>query len=187
MNIKNEKGFNIIELLVVASVISVLVVIGGAISSQFFLRRSVDNITNTITSQINLVKLRASREGVEYRATLTYTPLNNTLQIVTTRGDSNRNANFVAANEFSSANYKILNDYAITPVNSVITFSPTGNLNTANTVTIFPDVPPANANIDKCGNINVSTLGRISTTVGRWDFANPGQCVGIGDTQEDTS
>lgn len=179
---KYESGYSIIEVLVISGIMIVLIAIGGSLSTKFFLRRSVDNISNNITSQLNLAKLRASREGVEFRTTVNYTEESSNLQIITTRGDSNRNANFVDGNQLSTVNYRILNDYEITPANSVITFSPTGILGAQNTITIFPDAETEeDAKIIKCGSITVSNIGRISTTIGKWDF-DASSCVGIGES-----
>jgi len=68
----NHHGFTIIEVLVVTGIMVILIVIGGGISSNFGLRRSVDDIANKITSELNLIKLQAARDGVQYRSTLNY-------------------------------------------------------------------------------------------------------------------
>lgn len=189
MIIKKKNGYTVVELVFVVGVMALLIAIGGTFSTKIFARRSVDNISNSITSQLNLIKLQSSREGVEFQATLTYTPANpstnpnNNLEIVATRGDSARNANFNVLNEVSNVDFRILDEYTITPANSTITFSPTGNLNAGITISLIPNVPEADAIIRKCGIINVNNLGRISTTIGRWDFSDM-ECEGLGDIQD---
>ena len=183
--LKKEKGFSAIEVIVVATTLAIIIVIGTAISSKIFLRRSVDNITNTITSQLTLVKLQSSRNGVEFRAILNFDNDDNILRIISLRGDSNNNSIFPdpdtepdSVNILSTFDYKLLADYQIIPSVSNITFSPDNLLAGQNTITIRPSVSEENAKIRKCGVVNVSNIGRISATIGKWNFSD-GICEGI--------
>jgi prepilin-type N-terminal cleavage/methylation domain-containing protein len=65
---KTKNGFSLIELLVVIGIASVLLALGATLSSKFAARHSTDNVTRTISSTLQLTRLKAAREGLEYRA-----------------------------------------------------------------------------------------------------------------------
>src|SRR3990170_7433782 len=65
--IEKRDGFSIMEALVVLGVISILVAMGGSLAVNFSIRKSVDRITGDISSSLQIAKLKAGRQGVEYR------------------------------------------------------------------------------------------------------------------------
>src|SRR3989337_4133792 len=65
--IEKRDGFSIMEALVVLGVISILVAMGGSLAVNFSIRKSVDRITGDISSTLQITKLKAARQGVEYR------------------------------------------------------------------------------------------------------------------------
>src|SRR3990170_8567780 len=65
--IENRDGFSIVEALVVLGVIGILVAMGGSLAVNFSIRKSVDRITGDISSSLQITKLKAARQGVEYR------------------------------------------------------------------------------------------------------------------------
>lgn len=67
-SLQSKGGFSMIEILVVISVMVVVLAAGSSyFSGKFALRRSVDEVTNNISSMLNLGKLKSVRDGVEYR------------------------------------------------------------------------------------------------------------------------
>lgn len=191
---KNNKGFSIIEVLVVAGIMSVLIVLAGGISSKFASRRSVESITNDIGSNLNLARIRATREGVEIRTDVEYDDENQFVTITSYRGTSNINTPDLGftSNEISSEQIRLLNDYSIIPdADLTFIFSPASNLrNSQNTITL--NIAPDNedVSIKKCGRISVSPIGRISAIFGTWDFEegdNNIACKMITDQQEQPS
>ena len=68
--IKREEGLSMIEILIVTGVMLVIIVIAGSMSGRFAARRSVDNMSRNLSSTLQLAKLNAVRQGVEYRAVL---------------------------------------------------------------------------------------------------------------------
>jgi Tfp pilus assembly protein FimT len=68
---RNTEGFSLIEVLVVISVMIIIMTIGSTyITGNFAKRRSVDEVTNNISSMLQLAKLKSVRDGVEYRVVL---------------------------------------------------------------------------------------------------------------------
>src|SRR3990172_11699863 len=65
--IEKRDGFSIIEVLVVLGVIGILIAMGGSLAVKFSIRKSVDRITGDISSSVQIAKLKAARQGVEYR------------------------------------------------------------------------------------------------------------------------
>ena len=111
---KGQNGFTIVEILVVMSVMIIVLALGSSfLSGMSVLRRSVDETTNNISSLLQIGKLKASRDGVEYRVVFArcgnvddsdadcpvcaslgsyeeYQAGDNTLTATFERGDSNR-------------------------------------------------------------------------------------------------
>ena len=183
---KNNKGFTILEAVVVIAIITILVAIGGSISSKFALRRTVDDVANKITSELNLIKLQAARDGVQYRSTLTYNSAGSKRSITfeTTRGDSNRNSSFDSATPFdpqTSYTFRIMNDYKLNDNEITIDFNPNGTAVAATQIDLQPDSEdPA---VSKCASVQVTQFGIIRTTIGNWDLDND-ECNPIYDKQE---
>lgn len=179
--LKQKKGFTLIEALLVASIIGIVVIMAGGLSSKFALRRSVDDLAYRITSTFNLVKLQASRNGVEYQANLNYDGTGNKLTIETKRGDSNRFSDFSTISPESSQEISVMSDYEIIlSSTNTIEFNPNQTVGGSGTIEIRPKT--ANSSVTKCGVIVVSPFGRIRTVIGRWDFTT-NECKAIVDEQ----
>lgn len=110
----NERGFTVIEVMVVATVMAIILAIGASsLSGMSVLRYSVDETTNNIASLLQLGKLQSVRDGVEYRLVFAecgninesepecprctsnasytaYAPGDESLAFTLERGDSNR-------------------------------------------------------------------------------------------------
>src|SRR3989304_8066995 len=65
--IEETDGFSIVEALLVIGFIVILVAMGGTLAAKFSIRKSIDRITGDISSSIQIAKLKAARQGVEYR------------------------------------------------------------------------------------------------------------------------
>lgn len=186
MNIfKNKKGFTVIEALVVAGVIAVIVVMAGSLSSKFIVRRSVDDLAHRITSTFNLVRLQASRNGVEYQAILDYDEDENKLTIQTKRGDSNRFSDFDSISPISTQSISVMTDYEIILSSAdTVEFNPNQTVGGAGSIEIRPK--SAESYVTKCGRIVINPFGRIRTVIGRWNFTT-NQCDAIVDEQAQPS
>lgn len=193
--IKTKKGFTVIELLVVVGVMGVLLALAGSLSSKFVSRRNVESITNDVGSALNLARMRSAREGVEVRSDISFDPATDEITITSFRGSSNINtppAGFTG-NQISNNVIRLLEDYTMIPAAPPATpmsfvFSPASNLrNTPNPVVINIHPVDDQVSIKKCGRIEVTPIGRISTTFGTWDF-NEGDtniaCKMISEQQE---
>ncbi len=179
-----EKGFSLIELLFVIMVIGILIVIAGSFSSSFSSRRNVDSVTNSISSNIQISKLQAARDGVQHRVSLSIT--GSILEIVRERGDSNT----VSSNwtELARQKVKLENKLIVELPNEEdptvpVIFKPTASVQfepadpseIPYTCVVKPD---NSANYKRCGQVSVSTFGIIEIIKGNWDGSN---CNQIGD------
>jgi len=183
MKIKsNYKGFTLIELIVVAGIAAIVIGIGSfAITSKFAMRRSVDQVGGKINASLQIAKVRAARQGVEYCTVLSFDSNEHILTIENKRGDSN-----VGSTNYESEsiqNLKVLSDYTIIPPNIEIKFDPEGVIEDVDEDCISLDTTPANVSITidpigtssqifKCGEVVVSALGRISFTIGNYNFTD---------------
>lgn len=160
-----EAGFNIVELLVVAGLISMMVVIGGSLATRFFVNRKVDNITRTISSSLQLAKLKSVRHGVEYQAVINYDNSRKSLTIETQIGDSNRGSEKYTTE--TSLKLNLSDGIIITPSGKIINFNPNGTLGASSgSITIRPS---DGSKLMRCGRIVVTPFGRIRVIVGNWD------------------
>jgi len=66
--LSDRSGYSVIEVLIVAGVISLTAVMSGMLTSKFFMSRAIDDITQNITSTVQVAKMKSARQGVEYRA-----------------------------------------------------------------------------------------------------------------------
>ncbi len=162
-----ENGLNIVELLIVGGMISILIAIGGSIGSRFFVNRKVDNITRTISSTLQIAKLKSAKHGVEYQAVISYDKSKNSLNIAMQVGDSNRRSERYTTE--TSQELNVSNGINITPSNKIINFNPNGTLGgSSGSITIRPS---DGTKITRCGRIVVTPFGRIRVIVGNWDGA----------------
>lgn len=163
--IAKENGLNVVELLVVGGMISILIAIGGSIGSRFFVNRKVDNITRTISSTLQIAKLKSAKHGVEYQAVISYDKSKNSLAIAMQVGDSNRRSERYTTE--TSKELNVSNGISITPSNKIMNFNPNGTLGgSSGSITVRPS---DGAKITRCGRIVVTPFGRIRVIVGNWD------------------
>ncbi len=164
-------GFTLIELLMVIGVAGVLLALGGALASKFAARHSTDNVTRTISSTLQLMKLKAAREGVEYQAILTFDSSNGTLTIVTQRGNSNRGTCSTCYVTETSQTIGLSNArVTINPASKTFNFNPDGTLGGASgTVNVQP---ASGKNGSRCGQVVVNPFGRIRIVEGNWSSSS---------------
>lgn len=160
-----ETGLNIVEVLIVAGIISMLVVIGGSMASRFFANRKVDNITRTISSTLQIAKLKSARRGVEYQTVISYDSSDKSLTIAMQIGDSNRGSDNYTTE--TSQKLHVSNGIMITPSHKIMNFNPNGTLGgSSGSITIRPS---DGTKIRRCGRIVVTPFGRIRVLQGNWD------------------
>jgi len=166
-----EKGFSLIELLFVTAILSIVIVIAGSFSTSFSSRRKVDQVTNSISSNIQISKLQAARDGVEHRISMSLT--GDILEIVRERGDSNT----VSANwtELFSQKVKIEQNLLLDLPSQPVIFKPTGVSTNPGTCVIKPT---SSARYKRCGQVSVSNFGIIEIIKGNWDGSD---CNQLGD------
>ncbi|MGI9534384.1 MAG: prepilin-type N-terminal cleavage/methylation domain-containing protein [Thermodesulfobacteriota bacterium] len=197
-----NSGLTLIELVIVLALVSLLLVLSVTINSKFAQRRAIDRITYSISTALNTARLLASRNGVEFETDVVLN--GDILSINTYRGTSNTGSVFGPRLDpsnaacqaeprdincpFSTIEIRVDDDYIVAiqgetdPINRTIQFNPGGTLGVAGTIIIRPDV--ANPEINKCGTIVLSSLGRIRTATGNWDDGL-NQCNTIGDQQDE--
>ena len=178
---ENQKGFTIVEAIVVVAIIGALLALAGGISSKFSERRAIDDTANRITSELNLIKLQAARDGVQYRTTVTFDEDESTINIEKKRGDSNRTSAFDALDPTSSEDYKIKKDYIMDDDEYILDFNPNGTAVNQQTMTLRPST--LDSSVTKCARIQVTQFGVIRTAIGRWNFEGD-VCDLIFDEQE---
>jgi len=186
MKIKsNYKGMTIIELLIVVGIAAIVIAIGSfAITGKFAMRRSVDQVGEKINASLQQSKLRSARDGVEYCTILSFDSSEHILTIENKRGDSNvGSTDYSPLEPESIQNLKVLSDYTIIPSNIEIKFNPQGVIEDVDEDCISLGTTPANVSITidpidqnsqvfKCGEVEVSSLGRIAFTVGNYNFTD---------------
>ena len=176
MKISNfpEKGFTLIELLTILAVVSILIVMAGSFSSQFFQRREIDQITNYVSGDVQLTKLQAARDGVEYRFSLALSDDEDILEIKRERGNSNNLSS--SWTEISSQEIRVENyiDITLVPPNPLV-IKPNGSVTiTPSSLTESSCVirPKDGSKYKRCGQVSITRLGHLNIIKGNWDGSN---------------
>ena len=193
--IEKRDGFSIVEALVVLGVIGILVAMGGSLAANYSIRKSVDRITGDISSSLQIAKLKAARQGVEYRTLFAScadldtddpncfvcsdyddyiaVPPDETLTIIRERGNSNIGSTSwcVESNVTGKIPSKITLDLSSLQDEPMrYSFNPDGTLGAeSGTVNINPT---SDVKGQRCGRIVVTPFGRIRAIQGNWDAAS---------------
>ena len=167
--LEKRDGFSLIEMLIIVGVASALIVMGGAIAGKFANRHSTDTITRTISSSLQLMRLKAAKQGVEYQVVLTFDPTAKTLTVVTQRGNSNRGTCSTCYVTESSETISV-KQVTLSPTNQTYNFNPDGTLGGASGT--FNIKPASGNNGERCGKVVVSPFGRISIVEGSWNSSS---------------
>jgi Tfp pilus assembly protein FimT len=162
-------GFSVIELLFIMGVASILMVMGGILAGKFAKRHSTDSVTRTISSSLQLIKLKSAKQGLEYQAVLTFDSTAKTLTIVTQKGNSNRSTCSTCYVTESSQIISV-KQVTLSPTSKTFNFNPDGTVGGASgTINIQP---ASGNNGERCGQVVVSPFGRISIVEGNWNSSS---------------
>ena len=184
------KGFSLIEILVVVSIVSTLIVISGQISNKYFKRRAIDRVSNMIVSQLNFTKLYALTRGIESQVVINFHNDNNLITMDIEEGDSNIGSTIYKPINKSDLKISLIDGYEIIPNRITFNFNPNGTLGgRSGSIRIKPiNIDRAKElGVKKCTSIVVSPFGRIRSVVGKWDFSTRSlsrACRGFGDKNE---
>ena len=206
---RSSDGFSIIEALIVITVMMTIIVIGSSnITDKFALRRSVDGVTNNISSMLQLGKLKSVRDGVEYRVVfarcddiddsdadcpqcgeyIQYQAGDDEVSLILERGDSNTDsAVWCMQSEHSKRFQSQLSLVASANLGQVgepmnFTFVPTGMRRDFRTDANYETLtirPSDDSKVKNCGQLSVSPTGGITVNEGKWNGSN---CVPILDS-----
>jgi len=195
----NTNGYSIIEVLAVISIMMTVLAIGTSfISWKAAQRRSVDEVTNNVSSMLQTGKLMSVRDGVEYRVVFArcddvddtdpdcpkcdeyveYQAGDKEISLIMERGDSNTGSTVWCMQSGHSKSFQ--SDLDITASDNLggggeplnFAFVPTGmrrDFGTDMSNETLTITPAEDSNIDNCGQVRVSPAGGISVTEGRWD------------------
>ena len=200
--IEKRDGFTIIEALLVLGVIGILVAMGGSLAANYSIRKSVDRITGDISSSLQIAKLKAARQGVEYRTLFAscaddldttdpnctvcpdytdYIAGDGSLTIIRERGNSNNaSTNWcVEATTRDRIPSNITLDLSTMDADPYrYVFNPNGTLGgSSGTLKIKPTSAVRGK---RCGKVVISPFGRIRVIQGNWiELPVPGDCKPI--------
>ena len=196
--LSKENAFSIIEVLMVAGIISLAAVMSGMVASRFFMSRRIDDIARNFTSTIQVAKMKSARNGVEYRAVFAsctnlntaspncpicnnydnYETGDETMTFTIERGDSNTGSNTWCVESTQSkkmSDQMIINMAGMTENDPYqLGFNPRGFV-VDSTGTPIEEVqtmsinPSSISHVKRCGNVELSGLGRINVIQGNWD------------------
>ena len=196
--LSDRSGYSVIEVLIVAGVISLTAVMSGMLTSKFFMSRAIDDITQNITSSIQVAKMKSARQGVEYRAVFaSCANLNNldldcpicndyvdyqegdlTMTFTIERGDSNKGSTTWCVESTQSKKISTQMDMNLTGISENdpyrLGFSPRGFVvDSTGTPIVGVETmsihPSLTADVKRCGSVELSSLGRVSVIHGNWD------------------
>ena len=208
MSARDTKGFSLVEILVVVTIMVMLLAIGTTfISGKAAQRRSVEEVTNNISSMLQTGKLMSLRDGVEYRVIFAkcdniddtdpdcptcgkytdYKAGDKEISLIMERGDSNTGSTKWCMQSEHSRRFQ--SDLDLTASDNLgeegqpldFAFVPTGmrrDFGTDVNNETLTISPGSDAKIKNCGFISVSPAGGISVTEGNW---NGSQCNPIRD------
>jgi Tfp pilus assembly protein FimT len=177
-----QKGFTIVEVVVILGVIAVILALGGAFSIKASFRRSVDSVATRVANTLQLTKLQAARNGVQFRTR--FVQSGNELQLITERGDSNIDSTVWRSNLNSLVSVRLDSSVVISNLPSLFEFRPNGTAAPAdgdfdlNDDDNFTVLAASGTDIDRCGKVILSELGRIAAIKGHWDGSD---CKQVGD------
>ena len=199
--IEKRDGFTIVEALLVLGVISILIAMGGSLAANFSIRKSVDRITGDISSSVQIAKLKAARQGVEYRTLFAscadldttdsncsvcsyytdYSAGDKTLTIMRERGNSNNastNWCVEATTRDKIPSVITLDLESLDPNPKRYVFNPNNTLGgSSGTLKIKPTSAERGK---RCGKVVISPFGRIRVIQGNWiEVPAPGDCKPI--------
>ena len=173
-----QQGFSLVELMVIVGILGVLLGLAGAFSIKAAYRRAVDSATTRVANTLQLTKMQAARNGVEFRTR--FVQSGNELQLITERGDSNVDSTVWTSNLNSQVSFKLESSVVISTMPSFYEFKPNGAAAPDSSFTDigFVVLAASGTDIDRCGQVIVSVLGRIAVIQGHWDGS---VCSQVGD------
>jgi len=170
----SEKGFSLVELMTIVVVMSLLIVIAGSFSSRYSQRTNIDQITNSILGDLQITKLQAARDGIEYRFSISENADEDMIEIKRERGNSNRLSS--SWTEVGSQQVKVESYVDITivptsplvirPDGSLMTFPPPDDDLTESSCVIRPK---DGAGYNRCGQVSITRLGHLNIIKGNWN------------------
>jgi hypothetical protein len=195
---RNTNGYSIIEVLAVITIMITVLAIGTSfISWKSAKRRSVDGVTNNVSSMLQTGKLMSVRDGVEYRVVFArcdniddtdpdcpkcdeyaeYQAGDKEVSLIIERGDSNAGSTVWCMQSAHSKRFQSDLDLVASanlgqagePLN--FTFVPTGmrrDFGTDAANETLTIIPADDSNIDNCGQLSVTPTGAITANEGRW-------------------
>ncbi|MEM4407972.1 MAG: hypothetical protein QXI19_04440 [Candidatus Caldarchaeum sp.] len=189
-----EKGFTIVEALVVAGIIMMLAALAAGVSSKVFSRRDADRATTGISSELQLMRLSALRSGVEHRVRVEFEPgcreggelAGRCHFVVVTSSMGNSNRGSTAFSDIETTVINVNRNLTVTPNTLTLTFQPNGIVpeGGGNIVVAPNDEALERKLVERCGIITVDGFGRIVTVQGNWQ-ADTETCTPIREAREE--
>jgi len=171
----SEKGYTLVELLVIIGVLIIVIVIAGSFSADFSKRRNIDKLTNGISGNLQLAKLQAARDGVEYRFSVSENADEDMIEIKRERGDSNNLS--TSWTVVGSLQLKVENYVDVTLVPTIpMIIKPSGSLDPTMMGSLTESSciikPKNNTDYKRCGQVSMTRLGHLDIIKGNWDGTN---------------